>query len=169
MGIYANGEQSRTFHVQHSSTGPVNDDKEETAVRLIQFTLQGYLNGRRKIFPNSAVLMANACRRLHNFDPIKEPSSILDGAPQKYSLGEYASRYWGHHVRSEAIEGLKSLVLQLLAGFDSLIREDSFTSSWCGVHGEGCQGCIEDSRGYTAWHTVYTRVLVDNGYERLGC
>jgi len=69
-------------------TGPVKDDKEETGVRLIQFTPQGYLNSRCEIFRNPSVLTADACRALRNFDLIKDLSSVLDSALQKYPLRE---------------------------------------------------------------------------------
>ena len=104
-----------------SCLGLVTVDREESAVRLVHFTLQEYLNSRSGMFQNPYAVMAEVCLTYLNFDCIRELSPVSDDAPQKYPFLEHASNYWGYYARSETTDGVKSLGLQLLGGFDSHI------------------------------------------------
>ena len=121
-----------------SCLGLVVVDREESAVRLVHFTLQEYLNSRSEMFQNSYAVMAEVCLTYLNFDCIKklrpaprithpmlhmneQSSPALDDALQKYPFLEHASRFWGPYARNETTQGIKSLALQLLNEFDSHI------------------------------------------------
>ena len=121
-----------------SCLGLVVVDREESAVRLVHFTLQEYLNSRSETFRNPYAVMAEVCLTYLNFDCIRklqpapskirpgyyryrESSPALDDALQKYPFLEHASRFWGPYARNETTQGIKSLALQLLDGFDSHI------------------------------------------------
>jgi len=69
-------------------TGPVNNDDDRNSGAVNTIPPQGYLNSRCEIFRNLSVLTADACRALRNFDLIKDLSSVLDSALQKYPLRE---------------------------------------------------------------------------------
>jgi len=104
-----------------SCLGLVTVDEEESAVRLVHFTLQEYLNSRSDIFQNPYVLMAQVWLLYLNFDCIRQLPPILDAAPHKYLFLRHASCYWGLYARNQTTECVKSLALQLLDGFDSHI------------------------------------------------
>jgi len=108
-----------------SCLGLVTVDREESAVRLVHFTLQEYLNSRSEMFQNPYAAMAEVCLTYLNFDCIREITPSLDDTPQ-YPFLEHASSYWGYYARSETTEGVKSLALQLLDGFDSHISAALF-------------------------------------------
>ena len=104
-----------------SCLGLVIVDKEGSTVRLVHFTFQEYLNSRSEMFQNPYAVMAEVSLTYLNFDCVRKIAPILDDASQKYPFLEHASSCWGHYARNETTDGVKSLALQLLAGFDSHI------------------------------------------------
>ena len=104
-----------------SCLGLVTVDEEKSKVRLVHLTLQEYLNSCSDIFQNPYAVMAEVCLTYLNFDCIRKLPSTLDAAPHKYPFLEHASCYWGHYARNQTTDGVKSLALQLLDGFDSHI------------------------------------------------
>jgi len=53
-----------------------------------------------------------------NFQCVRELSPTLGSAPPTVPLVEYASRYWGKHIRKEKTESTSPLALKLLIGFE---------------------------------------------------
>ena len=90
---------------------------DSSIVRLVHFTLQEYFNSHSQHFKNPRATMAQVCLTYLNFDSINELSPSLDSAPAETRLLQYASSHWGHYAGGELTEGVKSLVLQLLAKF----------------------------------------------------
>ena len=119
-----------------SCLGLVTLDGEESKVRLVHFSLQEYLNGSPEIFQNPYAVMAEICLTYLNFDCIRKLPPIPDSAPHKYPFLCHASYYWGHYARHETTDGVKSLALQLLDGFDShvsaslLLRHSLWQLAW---------------------------------------
>ena len=135
-----------------SCLGLVTVDMEESAVRLVHFTLQEYLNSHSEMFQNPYAVMAEVCLTYLNFDCIMELSPTLDDAPQKYPFLRHASRCWGYYARKEITACAKSLALQLLQGFDNhisamlLLREDTDEPWWTKE--------LELPKGFTGLHCV---------------
>jgi len=104
-----------------SCLGLATVDKEESKVRLVNFTLLEYFNSRCEFFQNAYVVMAEVCLTYLNFDCIRRLESMPATEARKYPFLWYASDYWGHYARHETTEGVKSLALHLLDGFESHI------------------------------------------------
>jgi len=136
-----------------SCLGLVTVDREESAVRLVHFTLQEYLNSCSEMFQNPYAVMAEVCLTYLNFDCIRELSPVSDDAPQKYPFLEHASSYWGYYARSETTEGVKSLALRLLDEFDSHISAKVFLHR-CVVEAMFWAGRLD--KGFSGLHYVAT-------------
>ena len=134
-----------------SCLGLVIVDREEPTVRLVHFTLQEYLNSRSEMFQSPYAVMAEVCLTYLNFDCIKSLPPTLDAAPQENPFLQYASSYWGHYARNETTDGVKSLALQLLDGFDSHISAKLLLRS--NVL-ELMIGLVRLAKGFTGLHCV---------------
>jgi len=134
-----------------SCLGLVTVDREESAVRLVHFTLQEYLNSRSEMFQNPYAVMAEVCLTYLNFDCIRELSPVLDYAPQDYPFLEHASSYWGQYARSETTESVKSLALRVLDRFDSHILAKVFL---CRYVNELRWGLARVDKGFSGLHYV---------------
>jgi len=102
-----------------SCLGLVTVDKGESAVRLVHFTLQEYLNSCSEVFQNPYAVMAEVCLTYLNFNCIRKLPPTLYPAREEYPFLKYASSYWGHYAKGSTTEGVKSLALQLLDKFDN--------------------------------------------------
>ena len=71
-----------------SCLGLVTVNRGGSAVRLVHFTLQEYLNSHSEMFQNTYAVMAEVCLRYLNFDCIRELSPVLEDAPENYPLLE---------------------------------------------------------------------------------
>src|SRR5205807_1219795 len=69
--------------------------------------------------PHSTI--AEVCLTYLNFGTVRELSPTLDRTPPTTPLLEYASQYWGDHIREEMTENAKILALRLLDRFDEHI------------------------------------------------
>ncbi|RPA98765.1 hypothetical protein L873DRAFT_1010727 [Choiromyces venosus 120613-1] len=87
---------------------------QQSAVRLIHFTLQEYLGTHTNLFITPHSMMAEICLTYLNFRSICELSPTFRTIPPTTPFLHYASCYWGLHARKEMNDRVKSLALQLL-------------------------------------------------------
>ena len=86
---------------------------ETSIVRLIHYTLQEYLS-LPSVFPDAHRTLGETCLTYLNYGEVKglPVDSILNLGGAHFL--EYASVYWGEHVRVELSDHAKSLALELL-------------------------------------------------------
>ncbi|KAL4887806.1 ankyrin repeat-containing domain protein [Aspergillus ambiguus] len=99
-----------------SSAGLIRVDNKSKVIGLAHHTLQEYLEKHpAALLPDPDTVVAKACLTYLSFDEFETgPSTdgdVLERRLQVYQLFDYASRYWGYHVRKQTPE-LVNLVLQ---------------------------------------------------------
>jgi len=96
-------------------------DKRSSTIRLIHFTLKEYLSRHTDLFDKPHSRIAETCLTYLNFQAIKDlpssPSRDFKGPP----LLEYASLYWGAHMRMELSDRSRSLARDFFDQYDSHI------------------------------------------------
>jgi len=96
-------------------------DKGCSTIQLIHFTLKEYLSRHTDLFDKSHSKIAETCLTYLNFQAIKElpfsPPDDIKGPP----LLEYASLYWGSHMRMELSDRSRSLARDFFDQYDSHI------------------------------------------------
>jgi len=142
------------------SLGLVTVDKSTSVVSLFHYTLQEYLSRNPNLFLKPHSMIAEVCLTYLNFRQVRGLSPDLRSVPPIAPFVEYASCYWGTHTRRETTEGVKTLALKLLDGYDKhissqvlLFREmralglpfdqDDTPVGFTGVHGVAYFGCVE--------------------------
>src|SRR5947207_2397316 len=83
--------------------GIVTIENESSIIRLVHYSTQQYIEGRRhRLFPDAEITIALSCLRYLAFNIFDEPcsntASLVDRL-QKYKLSAYAVQYWGDHTR----------------------------------------------------------------------
>ncbi|KAK6531048.1 hypothetical protein TWF281_007875 [Arthrobotrys megalospora] len=83
--------------------GLVIVDEETSTVRLVHFSLQEYLNSRRKdLFKDGHDRIAKTCLTYLCFDCIADPPVVdTDELLRNFPFLDYAACQWGHHIRKE--------------------------------------------------------------------
>ena len=76
-------------------------DKEFSTIRLIHFTLKDYFSCHAGLFGGSHSKVAETCLTYLNFQAIKNISTSPSRDFQYTPFLEYASLYWGTHMRME--------------------------------------------------------------------
>ena len=104
-----------------SCLGLVIVEASSSTVRLVHFTLQEYLLGDPTLFPNPHSTIAEVCLTYLNSGYIRYLSPTIHSAPETTPFLEYASVYWGRHIRRRMTENSKILALRLLDRFDEHI------------------------------------------------
>ena len=105
-----------------SCLGLVTVEASSSTVRLVHFTLQEYLSNGPMLFDNPHSAIAEVCLTYLNFGCVRDLSPIVSSAPPTLPLLEYASCYWGKHVKKRKMtENAKRLALKLLDRFDEHI------------------------------------------------
>ncbi|KAF7939835.1 hypothetical protein EAE99_001640 [Botrytis elliptica] len=99
--------------------GLVVIDPESGVIRLCHFTLQEYFERHRaKFFPNSGVLITQACIRYLSLDNFREPErpdrETIKTRLKEYPLLSYASQYLGVHAQGAAEIDLMDDILHFL-------------------------------------------------------
>ena len=106
-------------------------DIGSSTIRLIHFTLKEYLSDRVDLFNGGHSKIAEACLTYLNFRVIKDlstsPSCDFRGAP----FLEYASLYWGIHMRMELSDRSRYLSLHLLGQYDNHVSAELL---WKSIH-----------------------------------
>ena len=100
------------------SLGFITVEASSSTVRLVHSTLQEYLSNNPSLFLSPHSMIAEVCLTYLNFRYIRELSSTPNPASPTASLVEYASCYWGNHIRREKTECASQLALKLLIGFE---------------------------------------------------
>ena len=104
--------------------GLVAVDKEASAVRLIHFTLQEYLQAHPEHFERPQAAMAEICLSYLNSSQVKalSPNSLPnDPHLQDTPFLEYSSVYWGVHAKRDLSDYAKQLALRLLGDYSNHI------------------------------------------------
>jgi len=99
--------------------GLVIVDKGASTVRLIHFTLQGYLGTHSDLFGKAHATMAETCLTYLNFQLVRDLSACASPDRRGMPFLEYSSLYWGTHMRMELSDRAKTLALELLGRWDS--------------------------------------------------
>ncbi|KAF7905376.1 uncharacterized protein EAF01_005897 [Botrytis porri] len=99
--------------------GLVVVDPESGVIRLYHFTLQEYFERHRaKLFPNSGVLITQACIRYLSLDNFKEPEcpnpETIKTRLKEYPLLSYVSQHLGVHAQGAAETELMDDILHFL-------------------------------------------------------
>ena len=99
-------------------------DKRSSTIRLIHFTLKEYISRHADLFDKPHSGIAESCLTYLNFHAINElsarPSRDFQGTP----FLEYASLFWGTHMRMELSDHSRYLAGNLLAQFDNHISTE---------------------------------------------
>jgi len=145
-----------------SCLGLVTVEASSSTIRLVHFTLQEHLSSDPTLFHNPHSTIAGVCLTYLNFGCVRDLSPIVSSAPPTLPFLEYASCYWGKHVRRKMTENAKPLALKLLDRFDEhisaqllLLRYNETRSSgpyfnsargptgFTGLHGVAFLGIVE--------------------------
>jgi len=160
-------------------------DKEESAMRLIHFTLREYLSAHPDIFNRPHAAIAEICLTYLNCQQVKTLSvdteadlhALIDNEP----FLAYCSRYWGVHAKKELSDYAISLALQLFREYDGHILvalimktgwehypEDHPTGSlWNGLHCASYFGIAEVVTALIQMGCYYPNEGDDWGYTAL--
>jgi len=142
------------------SLGLVMVEKSSSTVRLVHYTLREYLSNNTNFFPNPHPTIAEVCLTYLNFSHVRSFSPASHSVPPTAPFVEYASCYWGTHARLETTDGVKTLALKLLDGYDKHISSkilllhsvrdeeqplggDSTPTGFTGLHGAAYFGCLD--------------------------
>ena len=101
--------------------GLVTVEASSSTVRLVHFTLHEHLSSDPTLFPSPHSTIAEVCLTYLNFRCIRHLSPVIDSASTTTPLLEYASVYWGRHIKREMTENTEILALRLLGRFDEHI------------------------------------------------
>ena len=104
-----------------SSLGLVTAEASSSTLRLVHLTLQAHLLRDSTLFHSSHSTIPETCLTYLNFQCVRDLSPTLQSAPEIMPLLEYASSYWGEHIRKGVTENVKKLVLRLLNKFNEHI------------------------------------------------
>ena len=110
--------------------GLITVDKQESAVRLIHFTLTEYLVARPETFGRHHSTMAEMCLTYLNSEKVKALS--IDPPPHTPDkpILEYCSLYWGVHAKRDLSELARSLALELFQYYDGHISAKLLLSGY---------------------------------------
>ena len=130
--------------------GLVTVDKGASTVRLIHFTLQKHLYTHPDIFDRAHSTMAETCLTYLNFQHLKDLPASQSPDPRDTPFLQYASLYWGTHMRVELSDRAKKFALQLLDHFESHI---SAKFLWKSINDES-PGYSSGDMPFSALHCV---------------
>ena len=101
--------------------GLIAVDKGSSNIRLIHFTLKEYLSHHANLFDRPHSTIAETCLTYLNFQVIKDLSVVPSLDPRGTPLLDYASLYWGIHMRMELSDRSRYLALDLLDQYENQI------------------------------------------------
>ena len=145
------------------SLGLITVEESSSTVRLVHFSLQEYLSYNLSLFQSPHSMIAEVCLTYLNFRRVRELSPTLASAPSTVPFAQYASGYWGEHMRRGGAGNMSPFALELLIEFEQhvssqllLVRyyeevrwwEPSFDNSdgprgFTGLHGAAFFGMVE--------------------------
>ena len=100
------------------SLGLITVEASSSTVRLVHLTLQEYLSNNPSLFQSPHSMMAEVCLTYLSFQCIRGLSPTLCSAPSTFLLLEYASCYWGKHIRRGKAQSVPPIALELLIEFE---------------------------------------------------
>ena len=145
------------------SLGLIRVEESSSTVRLVHFSLQEYLSHNLSLFQSPHSMIAEVCLTYLNFRRVRELSPTLASAPSTVPFAQYASGYWGEHMRRGGAGNMSPFALELLIEFEQhvssqllLVRyyeevrwwEPRFDNSdgprgFTGLHGAAFFGMVE--------------------------
>ena len=136
--------------------GLVVVEKETSAVRLIHFTLQEYLQAHPDLFGPAHSIIAEACLTYLNSQQVRILPPSHSPNSQDTPFLEYSSLYWGVHAKRDLSDCAKQLAFKLFDDYNShisikiLFRAQNIwgvdadkTSRFSGLHCASFFGIIE--------------------------
>ena len=123
--------------VLSSCQGIVAVDKEGSTVRLIHYTLQEYLTCHRNLFESPHSTIAETCLTYLNSHQVMALSGSHVQNTQHPPFLEYASLYWGAHLKKQLSDGGKTLALKLFSHYQchiSIMPLLEHTLPWYYLH-----------------------------------
>ena len=138
--------------------GLITVDKRVSTVRLIHFTLQEHLCTHPNPFDAAHSTMAETCLTYLHFQHVKDLPAGLPPDLRDTPFIEYASLYWGAHMRIELSDRAVIFALQLLDQFNCHI---SAKSLWQSII-DGPPSCYDSSY-------YYSHYSVDTPFSALHC
>jgi len=128
--------------------------ESSSTVQLVHSTLKDYLSGNPSLLQSPHSKIAGVCLTYLNFPCVQELSPTNTEAPSKFPLLEYASCYWGKHIRREETASLTPLALSLLVGFEKHISSRLLLLHYHRLMPWWEQGIYRGSyrRGFTGLH-----------------
>ena len=98
-----------------SCLGLLMVEASSSTARLVHFTLREHLSSDPTLLQSSHSTIPEVCLTYLNFGSVRNLSPTLDSAPSTMPLLEYASFYWGRHVKMGMTRTVKILGLRLLS------------------------------------------------------
>ena len=99
--------------------GLVTVDRESASIRLVHYALQEFFRDQREeIFPSGEDQIAETCITYLFFDEFVrgccEDEAAIERLMKDFPFLQYASSYWGHHVRLSHCSKIYELALRVL-------------------------------------------------------
>ena len=136
--------------------GLVVVDKEESALRLVHFTLQEHLTIHPNLFQGPHAAIAEACLTYLNSEQVMALSAPSPLSAQHTPFLEYSAIYWGAHMKKEFTDRGKVLALKLFSHYEGHISVKLLLE-----HILGSSISIMDSYKFTALHCACLFGLVE--------
>lgn len=135
--------------IVESCLGLLVIEQDSSAIRLVHFSLQEYLQSHRQdLFPDGDLTLAATCLTYSNF------SSILDGFQayrpdfarlvQNYPLLAYSCSHWGHHAVLSMTPTIRELAMAYLSEKARVVGASKITD-W----GSGHNTLLRESRNFS--------------------
>lgn len=106
--------------IVESCLGLLVIEQESSAIRLVHFSFQEYLQGHRQdLFPNGDLILAATCLTYSNFSSIlqrfQKNQADLGSLVQDYPLLAYSCHHWGHHAGPSMTPMIRELAMKYLS------------------------------------------------------
>lgn len=106
--------------IVESCLGLLVIEQENSAIRLVHFSLEEYLQTHRQnLFPNGDLTLAVTCLTYSTFSSIllcfQDNQADLASLVQDYPLLAYSCNYWGHHAGLSMTPTIRELAMKFLS------------------------------------------------------
>lgn len=106
--------------IVESCLGLLVIEQENSAIRLVHFSLEEYLQSHRQnLFPNGDLALAATCLTYSTFSSIllrfQDNQADLASLVQDYPLLAYSCNHWGHHAKLSMTPMIRELAMKFLS------------------------------------------------------
>ncbi|KAI9774836.1 MAG: hypothetical protein M1840_000052 [Geoglossum simile] len=128
--------------------GLVTMEDESQVIRLVHYTTQEYFSRQTKVlFPDTQLSIAGTCLTYLLFDEFRSGPCFgevpLNERRKQFRFLEYASCYWGHHIRGQLETKFLDMILEFLKDDKRVCAAAEVASTcepelfrWCNKFGE---------------------------------